>query len=142
MARSTQRKSGIRSAAPGGTESQRRAGSQINIANLKRSLPLPANGVGSTPATLKKKNIGPRFGFAYRWAKTGARRGLYYSDPNNDIFQTPGYSTSTSIVTRSMAVTADRQHSQQPLSPASRTDQFQPGVTFAGKNNNWFDSGA
>jgi len=70
--------------------------SQIsNLANLKGSVTFAGvNGVGSTPASLKKKNFGPRMGFAYQVNEKLVIRGgagLYISNPNNDIFQTAGY---------------------------------------------------
>ena len=51
--------------------------SQItNLANMKGSITFAGkNGIGSTPATLKKKNIGPRFGFAYQWNDKLVMRG-------------------------------------------------------------------
>ncbi len=60
--------------------------SQIaNIANMKGSITFAGkNGVGSTPAQLNKKNIGPRFGFAYQLGEKLVMRGgfaLYYGDP-------------------------------------------------------------
>jgi hypothetical protein len=124
--------------------------SQINnLANLKGSITFAGvNGVGSTPAHLNKKNFGPRMGFAYQVNDRLVVRGgggLYISDPNNDIFQTAGYSTSTSIVN---SLDSGRNPIANVLSNPYPNGISQPtgssagSLTFAGKNNNWFDSNA
>jgi hypothetical protein len=124
--------------------------SQINnIANLKGSITFAGkNGIGNTPAQLNKKNIGPRFGFAYQLKEKLVMRGgfaLYYGDPNNDIFQTAGYSTSTSIVNSldsGRTPIANIINNPYPNGISVPTGSSAGALTFAGKNNNWFDAGA
>jgi len=124
--------------------------SQIsNIANLKGGLTFAGkNGVGSTPAQLNKKNFGPRMGFAYqvndRFVVRGGG-GLYISDPNNDIFQTAGFSTSTNIVNsldNGRNPIANILSNPYPTGISQPTGSSAGPLTFAGKNNNWFDSNA
>ena len=124
--------------------------SQINnLANLKGSITFAGvNGVGSTPATLKKKNFGPRFGFAYQLSEKLVMRGgagLYYSDPNNDIFQTAGYSTSTNIVNtldNGRTPIPNILNNPYPNGISVPTGSSAGALTFLGKNNSWFDSSA
>uniref|UniRef100_Q028H0 TonB-dependent transporter Oar-like beta-barrel domain-containing protein n=1 Tax=Solibacter usitatus (strain Ellin6076) TaxID=234267 RepID=Q028H0_SOLUE len=124
--------------------------SQINnLANLKGSITFAGvNGVANTPATLKKKNFGPRFGFAYQLGEKLVMRGgfaLYFSDPNNDIFQTAGYSTSTSIVNSldgGRTPITNILSNPYPNGISLPTGSSAGTLTFAGKNNNWFDTGA
>ena len=124
--------------------------SQIaNLANLKGSLTFAGvNGIDGTPATLKKKNFGPRFGFAYQLKERLVMRGgagLYYSDPNNDIFQTAGFSTSTSIVNSldsGRTPISNILNNPYPNGINVPTGSSAGTLTFAGKNNNWFDSSA
>ncbi len=124
--------------------------SQIsNLANLKGSLTFAGvNGVGSTPAHLNKKNFGPRFGFAYQINDKLVMRGgagLYISNSNNDTFQTAGFSTSTSIVNsldNGRNPIANILSNPYPDGISVPTGSSAGTLTFAGKNNNWFDSGA
>jgi Carboxypeptidase regulatory-like domain len=121
--------------------------SQIaNLANLKGSLTFAGvNGVPVTPATLKKKNFGPRFGFAYQLGEKLVMRGgagLYYSDPNNDIIQTAGFSTSTSIVNSldgGRTPIANILNNPYPNGISVPTGSSAGSLTFAGRNNSWFD---
>jgi len=120
-----------------------------NLANLKGSITFAGkNGVPNTPATLKKKNFAPRFGFAYQLGEKLVMRGgagLYFSDPNNDIFQTAGYSTSTSIVNSldsGRTPIANILNNPFPAGISLPTGSAAGPLTFAGKNNSWFDSGA
>ena len=92
-----------------------------NLANLKGSLTFAGlNGVASTPATSRRSNFGPRIGFAYQVNERLVIRGgggLYISNPNNDIFQTAGFSTSTNIVnSHDSGRTPIAEHPQQPVS--------------------------
>ncbi|MCU1236592.1 MAG: hypothetical protein JWP63_4559 [Candidatus Solibacter sp.] len=124
--------------------------SQIsNLANLKGSLTFAGvNGVPSTPARLNKKNFGPRMGFAYQVNDRFVLRGgggLYISDPNNDIFQTAGFSTSTNIANSldsGRTPIANILSNPYPSGISRPTGASAGTLTFAGKNNNWFDSNA
>ena len=124
--------------------------SQINnLTNLKGSITFAGvNGVGSTPANLKKMNFGPRFGFAYQLGDKLVMRGgfaLYFGDPNNDIFQTAGYSTSTSIVNSldgGRTPIANILNNPYPNGISVPTGSSAGSLTFAGKNNSWFDASA
>jgi Carboxypeptidase regulatory-like domain len=124
--------------------------SQINnLANLKGSLTFAGvNGVGSTPAHLNKKNFGPRFGFAYQLKEKLVLRGgagLYYGAPNNDAFQTAGFSTSTNIVNSldgGRTPIANVLSNPYPNGISVPTGSSAGTLTFAGKNNNWFDANA
>ena len=120
-----------------------------NLASLKGSLTFAGqNGVGSTPATLKKKSFGPRMGFAYQVGDRLVIRGgagLYISNPNNDSFQTAGFSTSTTIVNSldsGRTPIANILSNPYPTGISLPTGSKDGTLTFAGKNNNWFDSGA
>jgi len=119
------------------------------LANLKGSLTFAGqNGVASTPASWKKANFGPRAGFAYNMRERLVMRGgagLYISNPNNDTFQTAGFSTSTNIV--------NSNDSGRTLIPNVLSNPYPTGIalptgsslgttTFAGRNNSWFDSNA
>jgi len=124
--------------------------SQIsNLANLKGSLTFAGvNGVGSTPAQLNKKNFGPRFGFAYQMNDRLVIRGgagLYFGSPNNDIFQTAGFSNSTTLVNSldgGRTAVANILSNPYPSGISVPTNASAGTLTFVGKNNNWFDSGA
>ena len=124
--------------------------SQIsNLANLKGSLTFAGvGGVASTPATWKKKNFGPRAGFAFQVndrlvVRGGA--GLYISDGNNDAQQTAGFSTSTNIVNSldsGRTPIANILSNPYPNGISYPTGSKDGPLTFVGKNNNWFDNGA
>jgi hypothetical protein len=124
--------------------------SQIaNLQNLKGGLTFAGvNGVPNTPAQLNKKNFGPRFGFAYQLSQKLVMRGgagLYYGNPNNDIFKTSGFSTSTSITT-------SLDNGRTPV-PNVLSNPYPNGIsvptgagrgpqTFVGQNPSWFDYNA
>lgn len=117
------------------------------LRNLKGSLTFAGvNGIGSTPSHLNKNNWQPRFGAAYQVSDKLVLRGgggLYYSNPNNDYFQTAGFSTSTDVV--------NSLDGQRTFIPNVIANPYPNGIsrptgsslgplTFNGRNNNWFDS--
>lgn len=118
------------------------------LSNLGGSLTFAGvGGIPQTPANFNKNTWQPRFGFAYELHPRLVMRGgvgLYYSNPPNDYFQTAGFSTSTTLVNSN---DGDRTPIMNVLSNPypngiSRPSGASAGtLTFAGRNNNWFDSG-
>jgi hypothetical protein len=104
------------------------------------------NGIPDTPAKLRKNNWQPRFGAAYQLSGKLVMRGgvgLYYSNFNNDFFQTAGFSTNTDLV--------NSLDSKRTFIPNVLSNPFPNGIqrptgsslgplTFVGNNSNWFDS--
>jgi hypothetical protein len=118
-----------------------------NLRNLKGSLTFAGvNGIGSTPAHLDKNNWQPRFGAAYQVSDRLVLRGgvgLYYSNPNNDYFQTAGFSTSTDVVNSldgGRTFIPNIIANPYPNGISRPTGAALGPLTFAGRNNNWFDS--
>jgi hypothetical protein len=123
------------------------------LANLSGSFTFAGvGGIPSTPANLNKKNWQPRIGFAYEMNPRLVMRGgvgLYYSNPTNDYFQSAGFFNTNYMVTA-----GDSPALQQPgripytnvlANPypdgiIAPTGSSAGSLTFAGKNNNWFDS--
>jgi hypothetical protein len=118
------------------------------LANLTGSLTFAGvGGIPSTPAQLNKNNWQPRAGFAYQLTSKLVMRGgvgLYYSNPPNDMYQTAGFTTSTTLVN-------SNDGGRTPI-PNVLSNPFPNGIsvptgsrlgslTFVGRNNNWFDSG-
>ena len=121
-----------------------------NIANLKGSITFAGkNGVGNTPATLKKKNIGPRFGFAYqleRQARDARRLRAVLSAIRTTTSSRPP-ATAPAPISSTRWIAAVRRSPTSSATPIRPASACRPGpapgaVTFAGKNNNWFDAGA
>lgn len=137
--------------------------SQINLANLNGPIPADmqkyydnlknlkggfrfagVNGVPQTPAAFRKNNWQPRFGLAYQISDKLVLRtgfGLYYSNPNNDFFQTAGFSTSTTLVNSNdggRTAIANILSNPYPniLTPTGASLGLR---TFVGRSNNWFD---
>ncbi len=104
------------------------------------------NGIPATPAALRKNNWQPRAGAAYQLSGKLVMRGgvgLYYSNFNNDFFQTAGFSTNTDLV--------NSLDDRRTFIPNVLSNPFPNGIqrptgsslgalTFVGNNNNWFDS--
>ncbi len=104
------------------------------------------NGIPATPAKLRKNNWQPRAGAAYQISDKLVMRGgagLYYSNFNNDFFQTAGFSTNTDLV--------NSLEDTRTFIPNVLSNPFPNGIqrptgsslgalTFVGNNNNWFDS--
>ena len=118
-----------------------------NLGSLKGGFTFAGvGGINSTPANLNKANWQPRIGFAYQLrdkivVRTGF--GIYYSNPNNDYFQTAGFSTSTSLVNSNdggRTPIANILSNPYPNGISYPTGSSLGALTFAGKNNNWFDS--
>ncbi len=117
------------------------------LSSLKGSLTFAGvNGIGVTPAHFNKNNWQPRLGFAYEINPRLVTRGgvgLYYSNPNNDYFQTAGFSTSTSLVNSNdggRTPIPNVLSNPYPNGINVPTGSSAGGLTFVGKNNNWFDS--
>jgi opacity protein-like surface antigen len=117
------------------------------LRNLKGSLTFAGvNGIGSTPARLNKNNWQPRFGAAFQVNERMVLRGgggIYFSNPNNDYFQTAGFSTNTDVVNS----LDDRRtfipnvlSNPYPNGVGKPTGSSLGPLTFNGRNNNWFDS--
>ncbi len=117
-----------------------------NLQNLKGGITFAGvNGVGRSPAELRKNNWGPRVGAAYQIndrivLRTGF--GLYYSNPNNDFFRTSGFQTSTNI--------NNSLDNGRTFIPGLLANPFPNGVnlptgatrgagTFVGQNPTWFN---
>lgn len=117
------------------------------LATLKGSLTFAGvNGVPVTPANFNKNNWQPRFGFAYEINSRLVTRGgvgIYYSNPNNDFFQTAGFTTGTTLVNSNdsgRTPIANVLSNPYPGGISVPTGSSAGALTFAGRNNNWFDS--
>jgi hypothetical protein len=105
-------------------------------------------GIDGNPRIAANRDLNnwqPRVGAAYQLSQKLVLRGgygLYYLNPNNDFRQFAGFSTSTPIVA---SLDADRTPIPNLLSnPFPNGITRPPGasqglLTFAGRNNNWFD---
>ncbi|HEY3439124.1 MAG TPA: carboxypeptidase regulatory-like domain-containing protein [Paludibaculum sp.] len=91
------------------------------------------------------KNWQPRAGMAYQMADKAVLRGgwgLYYMNPNNNYQQTAGFATNTPLVN---SIDGDRTPLANVLSNPYPTGVSVPtgasagALTFAGRNNNWFN---
>jgi hypothetical protein len=119
-----------------------------NLANLKGGLTFAGSGgVSSHPFPANLKNFGPRVGFAYQVNEKMVLRGgfgEYYSNPNNDWFQTNGFSTSTSIVNSNdgnRTVIPNILSNPYPGGILTPTGSSLGAATFVGRNPSWFDTG-
>ncbi|MBS1826679.1 MAG: TonB-dependent receptor [Acidobacteria bacterium] len=117
------------------------------LRNLKGGMTFAGvGGIGSTPAKLNKNNWQPRFGAAYQINDRLVMRGgigLYYSNPNNDYFQTAGFSTSTTLVNSNdggRTAIANVLSNPYPTGISLPTGSSLGPLTFVGRNNNWFNS--
>ncbi len=117
------------------------------LKNLKGSFTFAGvNGIASTPANKNLHDIQPRAGAAYQINDRLVMRGgigLYYSNPGNNYQQTAGFSTSTSLVNSldgGRTPIANILSNPYPNGIQYPTGSSQGALTFAGKNNNWFDS--
>ncbi len=114
---------------------------------LKGSLTFAGvGGIPETPANLRKNNWQPRFGAAYQLSDKLVMRGgvgLYYSNFNNDFFQTAGFSTNTELVNTlddRRTYIADVLSNPYPNGIQRPTGSSLGALTFVGKNNSWFNS--
>ncbi|MCC7153133.1 MAG: TonB-dependent receptor [Bryobacterales bacterium] len=117
------------------------------LASLKGGITFAGvNGIPSRPAHLNKNNWQPRAGFAYEINSKLVMRGgvgLYFSNPNNDYFQTAGFSTSTSLVSSTdggRTPIRDLLSNPYPNGISVPTGSSLGALTFVGRNNDWFDS--
>ena len=116
------------------------------LANLKGSMTWAGvNGVPPVVAQFNKWNWQPRVGFAYQLAARLVMRGgfgRFYSNPNNDIMKTDGFSTSTDAI-------HSNDDKRTPL-PNVLSNPFPNGIhtpigsslgslSWAGRDFNWFD---
>jgi len=115
--------------------------------NLVGSLTFAGVGsIPSRPANLNKNNWQPRIGFAYEINSRLVTRGgvgLYYSNPNNDYFQTAGFSTSTPLVNSNdggRTPIANVLSNPYPNGIARPSGSSLGTLTFAGRDNAWFNS--
>jgi hypothetical protein len=124
------------------------------LANLAGSFSFAGvDNVGSTPAQTNKNNWQPRIGAAYEVNSRLVVRGgigLTFSNPNNDYYQSAGFFNQSYMVTASDSpalMQPGRVPYQNVLSNpfpdgiAKPTGSSAGSLTFAGKNNGWFDSG-
>jgi Carboxypeptidase regulatory-like domain len=119
-----------------------------NLANLKGGITFAGvNGQGSSPFSLRKGGFEPRLGLAYQLGEKLVMRGgfgLYHSNPTNDIEQTNGFSTSTSLVNSNdggRTPIANILSNPYPNGIQQPTGASLGAATFVGRNPSWFDSG-
>ncbi|MBS1859930.1 MAG: hypothetical protein JST11_31460 [Acidobacteria bacterium] len=124
------------------------ASQYASLANMKGGITFAGvNGISSTPVPLYKSAIGPRVGFAYELRDKLVLRGgfgEYFSNPNNDWFQTDGFSTSTSLVNSldgNRTPIANVLSNPYPNGVLVPTGSSLGAATFVGRNPGWFDPG-
>ncbi len=117
------------------------------LANLKGSMTWAGvNGMGTTVAKLSKWNWQPRAGFAYQLSEKLVMRGgigRYYSNPNNDIQKTNGFSTSTSATNSNdggRTPIANVLSNPFPMGINFPVGSSQGSLAWAGRDFSWFDS--